>query len=44
MRNDDGSYTHKCSECTETFNTGMQLRMHFGHKHKFDGHVSGSGE
>jgi len=26
---------HKCSECAEYFRTGSQLRMHYGHKHKF---------
>ena len=25
---------HQCSECDEAFNTGSQLRNHFGHKHK----------
>ena len=35
---------HKCSECGQYFRTGSQLRMHYGHKHRFDDHVSGSGE
>ena len=26
---------HKCSECGQYFRTGSQLRMHYGHKHKF---------
>ena len=50
MRNADGTYAHKCPECTDSFNTGSQLRNHFGHKHKrfslnpFEKQVSGSGE
>jgi len=36
MRNPDGTFTHKCVDCPESFNTGMQLRMHIGHKHKSD--------
>ena len=34
---------HRCSECPESFNTGSQLRNHFGHKHKVV-EVSGSGD
>ena len=50
MRNPDGTYTHRCKECTDSFNTVMQLKMHIGHKHKrfslnpFENQVSGSGE
>ena len=35
---------HKCTECDQSFNTAMQLRMHFGHKHLNNDQISGSGE